>query len=146
MDLAEHRGTEFLLRRRFELLKRKEDDVPTINIDLIPIYGREKGLFNANGVVESWANYEISDYIPCTDAMTFEINVSYQHNIQVHRYDINKQCISKQKYFKVVETTGTGQFGNGTSFPLEEETAYIRVNVDVWRPEHDSKYYCKRLK
>ena len=134
------------LRRRFELLKRNEDDVPSLNIDLIPVYGRMKGIMSVNGVVENWGEYESSDYIPCNSSMTFEINVSYQHNVQVHRYDINKQCISKQKYFKVVETTGTGVFGNGTGFPLEEETAYIRVNVDVWRPEHDSKYYCKRIK
>lgn len=138
MDLVERRS---LLKRNTVI-----DEVPPLNIDLIPIYGREKGILNANGIVETWANYEASDYIPCTDAMTFEINVSYQHNIQVHRYDINKECISKQKYFKVVETTGTGQFGNGTGFPFEEETAYIIVCVDVWRPEHDSKYYCKRIK
>lgn len=138
MDLVERRS---LLKRNTVI-----DEVPPLNIDLIPIYGREKGILNANGIVETWGNYEASDYIPCTDAMTFEINVSYQHNIQVHRYDINKECISKQKYFKVVETTGTGQFGNGTGFPFEEETAYIIVCVDVWRPEHDSKYYCKRIK
>ena len=121
------------------------NDVPPLDIDLIPIYGREKGLLNANGIVESWANYEVLDYIPCNDAMTFEINVSYSHNLQVHRYDSNKQCISKHKYFKVVETTGAEKFGNNTSFPFENETAYIRVSVDVWRPEHDSKYYCKRI-
>lgn len=99
-----------------------------------------------NGIVENWGNYEVSDYIPCNDSMMFEINVSYSHNVQVHRYDANKQCISKQKAFKVVETTGIGQFGNGTGFPFEEETAYIRVAVDIWRTEHDNKYYCKRLK
>lgn len=140
-------GTKSLLNRRFSLQHTiMNNDVPPLNTDLIPIYGREKGLLNANGIVENWSNYEVSDYIPCTDAMAFEINVSYQTRIQVHRYDINMQCISKQKYFKVVETTGTGKFGNNTSFPFENETAYIRVSVDAWRPEHDSKYYCKRIK
>lgn len=99
-----------------------------------------------NGIVENWGNYEVSDYIPCNDDMTFEINVEFNHGVQVHRYDANKQCISKQKSFKVVETTGTGQFGNGTSFPFEENTAYIRVSVGTWKTEHDNKYYCKRLK
>lgn len=121
-----------------QLLERKKT-----KIDTVPTQFK---IINNHGVVESWANYEVSDYIPCNDAMTFEINVSYQHNIQVHRYDINKQCISKQKAFKVVETTGIGQFGNGTSFPLEEDTAYIRVSIDAWMHEHDSKYYCKRIK
>lgn len=120
--------------------------MPPLDVDLIPIYGREKGFLNVNGIVETWGNYESSDYIPCNSSMTFEINVSYSHNVQVHRYDADKQCISKQKSFKVVETTGTGQFGNGTGFLLEEETAYIRVAIDIWRTEHDNKYYCKRLK
>ena len=140
-------GGANLLNRRFLLNKNAviDDEVPPLNIDLIPIYGREKGFMNVNGIVENWGNYEASDYIPCNDAMTFEINTSYSHNIQVHRYDVNKRCISKQKAYKVVETTGTGQFGNGTGFPLEE-TAYIRVAVDIWKTEHDERYYCKRLK
>lgn len=120
--------------------------MPPLDVDLISIYGREKGYLNVNGIVEHWGNYEVSDYIPCNDDMTFEINVEFNHGVQVHRYDANKQCISKQKSFKVVENTGTGQFGNGTSFPFEENTAYIRVLVGTWKTEHDNKYYCKRLK
>lgn len=141
-------GTKSLLERRFNLLSSTviDDEVPPLNVDLIHIYGRTKGYLNVNGIVENWGNYEVSDYIPCNDAMTFEINVSYQHDVQVHRYNINKQCISKQKRFKVVEKIGAGQFGNGTVFSFEKETAYIRVAVDVWRTEHDSRYYCERIK
>lgn len=141
-------GGANLLERRILLNENTviDDKVPPLNIDLISVYGREKGFLNVNGIVENWGNYEVSDYIPCNDDMTFEINVEFNHGVQVHRYDANKQCISKQKSFKVVETTGTGQFGNGTSFPFEENTAYIRVSVGTWKTEHDNKYYCKRLK